>query len=81
MTSISTKTRLTTHERYTRMFEHRDADRIPIIDGPWSSTIERWQREGLPKDTSFAEYFDLDNVSTIAADTSPRYEVRTTRWP
>jgi uroporphyrinogen decarboxylase len=64
---------MTTHERYTRMFAHQEADRVPIIDGPWASTIERWQAEGMPKDVSFVDYFDLDHVVGIGADNSPRY--------
>lgn len=64
---------MTSHERFTRMFEHRDADRIPIIDSPWGATIERWQKEGMPKDVNFVDYFDLDHVVGIGADNSPRY--------
>ncbi len=65
---------MTSHERFTRMFQHRPADRIPIIDSPWSATIERWQREGMPKDVSFVDFFDLDHYVTIGADITPRYE-------
>ena len=64
---------LTSRERFTRMFEHRDADRVPIIDDPWPSTIERWQREGMPKETDLADFFGLDRVVRIKADNSPRY--------
>lgn len=67
---------MTSHERFQRMFEHKEADRVPIIDEPWDATIERWQREGMPKGTSFVDYFDIDHVSTIALDNSPRYPVR-----
>ena len=67
---------MTTHERFTRMFAHQDADRIPIWDGPWPSTIERWQREGMPTDVSYVEYFDLDHLAGIHHDNSPRYEAR-----
>jgi len=31
-------------------------------DGFWVTTLERWQREGLPKDVSPREFFDLDIV-------------------
>jgi uroporphyrinogen decarboxylase len=34
---------LTTHERVKRMYEHGEADRVPITDSPWGATIERWQ--------------------------------------
>lgn len=68
---------LTTHERYRRMFEHRDADRVPIIDYPWGATVERWQREGMPKNADFVDYFGLDRVAGIGCDISPRYPTRT----
>ncbi len=79
------------HERFSRMYAHRDADRVPIIDSPWGATIERWQREGMPKDVGYADFFGLDKVAGIGVDNSPRYEakvleetdaycVRTTAW-
>ncbi len=67
---------MTTRERFARMFDHREADRVPIIDHPWAATIERWHREGMPSDVSFTEFFGLDRVAAIGADNSPRYDVR-----
>ena len=67
---------MTSHERFTCMYEHREADRIPIIDSPWGATVERWRKEGMPEDTSFVDYFDLDKTVTIGADNSPRYDVK-----
>jgi uroporphyrinogen decarboxylase len=82
---------LTSRERFLRMFEHRDADRIPVIDSPWAGTIRRWHREGMPEGMPFWQYFDIDHVGVIGTDTSPRYPIRvveetadyrivTTRW-
>jgi uroporphyrinogen decarboxylase len=82
---------MTSFERFTCMYAHREADRVPIIDGPWGSTIERWRREGMPADTDWVDYFGVDHVAHIGADNSPRYEektieetdkykVYTTRW-
>ena len=82
---------MTSHERFKRMFEHREADRMPIMDYPWGATIERWHAEGMPEDIHFTEYFDIDSVPHIQPDTSPRFEdktveetdeyvVTTTRW-
>ena len=82
---------LTSRERFRRMYDHQEADRVPIIDDPWVSTVERWQREGLPADVSYIDYFGLDHVSTICVDNSPRYpeqmleetdeyQIATTRW-
>ena len=65
---------MTTFERVKRMYEHRDADRVPIIDGPWNSTVERWQREGMPKDVNYVDYFGLDKFGGTWADLSPRFE-------
>ncbi len=67
---------MTSRERFARMFAHQAADRIPIIDSPWDATIERWQREGMPKDVSYVDYFGLDRVVTIGVDNSPQYEQR-----
>ena len=67
---------MTSRERFARMFEHRDADRVPIIDGPWGATIERWRREGMPEDVDFVDFFGLDHVVHIGADNSPRYEAK-----
>jgi uroporphyrinogen decarboxylase len=69
-------TEMTSRERFQRMFEHRDADRVPIVDGPWTATIERWQREGMPENVSYVDYFGLDRVAHIGVDVSPRYETR-----
>ena len=64
---------LTSHERFKRMFEHREADRVPIIDNPWGVTIKRWQRDGMPEEVSFNDYFGIDKIETIYLDSSPRY--------
>jgi uroporphyrinogen decarboxylase len=64
---------MTTRERFERMYEHRDADRVPIIDSPWPATVARWQSEGMPADVSFVDFFGLDHVVGISADNSPQY--------
>ncbi len=64
---------MTSRERFARMFAHQEADRVPIIDGPWGSTIERWQREGLPADVPWEEYFGTDRITMLGVDTSPRF--------
>jgi uroporphyrinogen decarboxylase len=65
---------MTSRERFQRMYEHREADRVPILDAPWDSTVERWHREGMPEEMDYVEYFDLDRVAHIGVDNSPRYE-------
>lgn len=56
---------MTSQERFSRMFEHKEADRIPIIDFPWKATLERWQGEGMPGNISFDEFFKLDKMADI----------------
>lgn len=68
---------MTSKERFTRMYQHKEADRIPIIDLPWDATIERWHREGMPEGMRFEEYFDIDRIAVIRVDSSPQYEERT----
>lgn len=68
-------TEMTTHERVKSMFEHREADRVPITEIPWPTTLERWQREGLPEGMGFWDYFKLDNVGWMGADNSPRFPI------
>jgi len=70
-------TQMTSHERFKRMYEHREADRVPIVDSPWEATIERWRREGMPEDVYFTNFFGLDHVAHIGADIGPRYEEKT----
>jgi uroporphyrinogen decarboxylase len=69
--------KMTSRERFTRMYEHREADRIPIVDSPWGATIERWHREGMPENVSFVDFFDLDHVAHISVDNSPQYPIAT----
>ena len=66
--------KLTSRERFLRMYQHKEADRVPISDGPWGSTIERWHREGMPENVSWVDYFGTDHVFGIGSDNSPRYE-------
>ena len=67
---------MTSHERIKRMFEHREADRVPITDSPWASTLERWYKQGMPAGTDFTDYFGLDKIIAVGIDTSPQYEAK-----
>ncbi len=69
-------TGLTSQERIRRMIEHKDADRVPIVDLPWDSTIVRWHREGLPDGADWAEYLDVDCIRLVHPDNSPRYPIK-----
>ena len=68
--------KMTSHERFTRMYQHREADRVPILDSPWSETIDRWVQEGMPT-RDYVAHFGLDKVAHISVDNSPRYEKKT----
>lgn len=62
--------KLTTYQRIKRMYEHKDADRVPIFDSPWSSTVKRWHKEGMPENVDYRDFFDLDHIATISVDNS-----------
>jgi uroporphyrinogen decarboxylase len=68
---------MTTHERMTLVYRHENPDRVPIFDSPWSSTLERWQREGLPANVSPHAFFGWDHIASYQADNSPRFPVET----
>ena len=53
-------TELTSRERVLLALSHRKPDRVPIHDGPWETTIERWKREGMPKEATAEEYFGYE---------------------
>ncbi len=65
---------MTTRERFMRMYQHQEADRIPIIDSPWKGTLRRWRREGLPENVAWEDYFDIDKVAKLRIDITPRFE-------
>ena len=65
---------MTSKERIRCMFDHREADRVPITDIPWAGTLERWKREGMPRDADWRDFFQVDKVEKIRVDISPRYD-------
>ena len=68
---------LTSHERFSRVYNHEEPDRLPMHDGPWSSTVERWHTEGLPAGVSPHTFFGWDTIAGLANDNSPRFPVET----
>jgi len=64
---------MTTWERVKRMYEHREADRVPFLDSPWNGTISRWQREGMPVNIDWRDFFGVDKAANINVNISPRY--------
>jgi uroporphyrinogen decarboxylase len=67
-------TAMTTFERFTRLYQHKDPDTVPIIDWVWESAIWRWWKEGMPKDVVWDAYFGIDRCVQLPMDTSPRFE-------
>ena len=68
---------MTSKERFLRMYAHKEADRVPIIDEPWAGTLARWRNEGMPSDADWRDYFDIDKMEYIWLDITPRYEEKT----
>jgi len=66
--------KLTSRERFARIYQHKDADRVPITDIPWAATVARWKREGMPDNMSWQDYFGTDRIFSFGSDNSPRYE-------
>jgi len=68
---------MTSKERITRMYQHREADRVPIVDSPWRGTIARWHEEGMPTGVRWHDWFGADKVGGYGVNVSPRYEEKT----
>jgi len=70
---------LTTHERMTRIYNHQEADRVPVTDWAWESTIANWHAQGMPQNVAWEDFFGLDKIARITEtqiDTSPRCEAK-----
>ena len=65
---------MNSYERIKRMYEHREADRVPILDDPWQGTLRRWRAEGMPADVAWEDYFGADKIGVFQLNNSPRYE-------
>ena len=65
---------MNSRERVKCALSLEEPDRVPVHDSPWAATIERWRGEGLPADTSPAEYFDYEIVR-FRSDTTPRFPI------
>ena len=66
---------MTSAQRFRRVFDHKEPDRLPIFDDPWGSTWQRWRKEGYPEGVDPADFFGWDRVAGIHIDNSPRYPV------
>ena len=66
---------MTSQERIQRVLSGKEPDRVPFHDSYWATTIERWQREGLPKDVSPADYFGCE-IARLGGDYTLQFPVR-----
>jgi uroporphyrinogen decarboxylase len=64
---------MTSYERMKCVYDHKEPDRIPMLDGPWGSTVARWHKEGLPHNAGVGSFFEFENIAGIGVDNSPRY--------
>ena len=63
MTKNDATEAILSRERIRAALEHRESDRIPMIDTMfWPQTLERWEKEGLPKGADLTEFFGLDTL-------------------
>ena len=53
---------LTNRERFLRLMRGEPVDRAPFFPcfGPWPQTLERWRREGLPREANWREIASFD---------------------
>ena len=58
---------MTSRERMLMALLHKEADRIPVQDSLWGTTIERWRNEGMPE-VSQTEFFGWDMYGFGADD-------------
>ena len=63
-------------ELITRILSGELPDQIPLFDTYWTTTIERWRKEGLPADISPEKYFGTDEIVRIGGDYTMQFPER-----
>jgi len=64
---------MNSRDRVGAILSHQEPDRVGFVDFMWAETIERWEREGLPKGAFLQDHFGMD-VYIFGTDLSPKYE-------
>lgn len=64
---------MTGQERILSILKEGRADRIGMNESPWSETMVRWRREGLPENTSVQDHFGMDLAHVGGLDVSFRF--------
>ena len=67
---------MNSRDRFLAAMNHEPADRIPIDDTPWQTTIARWHLEGLPEGVSPRQHFGYERAGQ-GADLSFQLPVET----
>ncbi len=63
-------------ERVTRILSGAVPDQVPLFDSYWTTTIERWHKEGLPMDATPQLYFGTDEIARIGGDYTMQFPER-----
>ena len=67
---------MNSQERVSLVLAGGVPDRVPLDDGYWQTTVERWRREGLPRDISPKECFGTDEIVRISGDYTMQFPER-----
>ena len=63
---------MNSRERFIRCMHFEPVDHVPWWEGwYWPETVERWHREGLPRDVHVVEYFGLERHESAGIDLGP----------
>jgi len=66
---------MTSQERLRTVLAGGVPDRVPYVDSFWTTTVERWRREGLPERVSPGEHFGCE-MARIGGDYTLQYPVK-----
>lgn len=70
------KNEMTSKERVKRAISGNAPDRVPLSDSYWQTTVDRWNREGLPPSVSPSVYFGTDEILYLSGDYTMRFPER-----
>ncbi len=66
-------------ERVLRVMAGELPDRVPLDDTFWTTTEDRWHREGLPVDVSARDHFGVNEIVRFGGDYSMQFPERLVR--
>ncbi|MDO8587299.1 MAG: hypothetical protein Q7T82_09690 [Armatimonadota bacterium] len=68
---------MTSKERILAAINHREADRVPMWENYWGSTMTRWRSEGLPENADLVSCFGLDPQCVTGVDWTLQFRPET----